>query len=94
MSDEVMTVATKTQRIEMRADEETGHRITLAAQMTGQSVSAFVLGAARVEADRLLAEQDTTMPAEQFDSLIASLDHPDLAPTLSRIGAQPARFER
>lgn len=87
-------MATKTRRIEMRADEETDHRITLAAQMTHQSVSSFVLGAARVEADRLLAAQDTTMPAEQFDALIASLDHPDPAPALSRLGSQPAAFER
>lgn len=87
-------MATKTRRIEMRADEETDHRIALAARMTHQSVSSFVLGAARSEADRLLAEQDTTMPAEQFDALIASLDHPDPAPTLSRLGSQPAAFER
>lgn len=87
-------MAVKTRRIEMRADAETDRRIALAAQMTRQSVSAFVLGAARTEADRLLAEQDTTMPAEQFDALIASLDHADPAPALSRIGAQPARFQR
>lgn len=78
----------------MRADEETGHRITRAAQLTNQSVSSFVLGAARVAADRLIAEQDTTMPAEQFDGLIASLDQPDPAPTLSRLGAQRAAYER
>jgi uncharacterized protein (DUF1778 family) len=78
----------------MRADEETDHRISLAAQMTHQSVSSFVLGAARGEADRVLAERDTTMPAEQFDALIASLDHADPAPALSRLGAQPAAFRR
>ena len=78
----------------MRADEETDHRITRAAQLTHQSVSSFVLSAARLEADRLIAAQDTTMPAEQFDALIASLDHPDPAPALSRLGAQPAAYER
>lgn len=87
-------MATKSRRIEMRADEETDRRITLAAQMTRQSVSAFVLSAARVEADRLLAEQDTTMASEQFDALIVSLDHADPAPTLRRLGAQPARYQR
>jgi uncharacterized protein (DUF1778 family) len=87
-------MAEKSRRIELRADPETDRRIALAAQMTHQSVSSFVRGAARVEADRLLAEQDTTMPAEQFDALIASLDHADRAPTLSRLGARPAAFDR
>lgn len=87
-------MATKSRRIEMRTDEETDRRITLAAQMTNQSVSSFVLGAARLESDRLLAEQDTTMPAEQFDALIASLDHADPAPTLKRLGSEPPAFER
>lgn len=87
-------MTTKSRRIEMRADEATERRIVLAAQLTHQSVSAFVLGAARVEADRLLAEQDTTMPAEQFDTLIASLDRADPAPNLRRLGRQPARYRR
>jgi uncharacterized protein (DUF1778 family) len=90
----LLAVATKSRRIEMRADEETDRRIALAAQMTHQSVSSFVLGAARVEADRLLAEQDTTMRPEQFDALIASLDDADPAPSLRRLGSQPAAFER
>lgn len=58
--------------------------------MTRQSVSSFVLDAARIEAERLLSEQDTVMPAEQFDALVASLHSADPAPILRRLGAQPA----
>lgn len=57
-------------------------------------MSSFVLSAARMEANRLLAEQDTTIPAEQFDALIASLDHADPAPTLRRLGSQAPAFRR
>jgi uncharacterized protein (DUF1778 family) len=88
-------VATKTRRIEMRADPESEQRIMAAAKLAHEPVSTFILEAALSAADRLLGRTDTTlMPAEQFDALMASLDTPDYAPGLSRIGAQPSRFER
>ncbi len=88
-------MATKTQRIEMRADPDSEARITRAASVTRESVSSFVLRAATAEADRILARTEVTlMPAEQFDALIDSLDVPDPAPALSRLAAAPRRFTR
>lgn len=85
----------KNARIEIRADSDSHDRITKAAALTQASVSAFVLGAANAEADRVLARSESTlMPAEQFDAILASLDQPDEAPTLSRIAAKPRRFTR
>jgi uncharacterized protein (DUF1778 family) len=85
----------KNARIEIRADSDSQHRIAQAAALVKSSVSAFILGAANAEADRILARADhTLMPAEQFDALLASLDQPDEAPTLSRIATKPRRFTR
>jgi uncharacterized protein (DUF1778 family) len=91
-----MTVKTRrTRRIEMRADPESEDRITQAAAVCRQSVSAFVLAAAVREADVVLARADTTlMPAEQFDALIDSLDISDSAPRLLDAATRPRRFMR
>ena len=76
-------MATKTRRIEMRADPDSEERIVQAAGLVGQSVSGFVLAAASSAADAVLARADTTlMPAEQFDGLLRSLDAADPAPNL------------
>jgi uncharacterized protein (DUF1778 family) len=84
-------MATKTRRIEMRADQDSEERIAQAASVLGQSMSAFVLGAARREADAVLARADATlMPSEQFDELMRSLDVADQAPRL-RAAARTAR---
>lgn len=81
-------VATRTRRIEMRADEDQERLITEAAKL---SVSAFVLQAASVEAGRVLARAESVVvPAEQFDALIASLDAPDPAPRLRASVARAA----
>lgn len=88
-------MATKTQRIEMRTDPESEARIAKAAQIAQQSVSAFVLEAATLAADQVLARVDqTVMPADQFDALMAALDQPDEAPTLTRAARRPRRFTR
>jgi len=80
---------TKTERIELRADPTSAANIALAAQIQHLSVSAFVLQAASGEAARLLARAEhTVMPAEQFDSIMASLDEPDEAPNLARAAAR------
>lgn len=84
---------TKTERIELRADPDSAQSIALAAEIQRLSVSAFVLQAATAEADRLLARTEhTLMPADQFDSLMASLDRPDEAPTLARAAARHRRM--
>lgn len=86
-------MAAKAQRIEMRADPDSEARITRAAAANHESVSSFVLRAATAEADRILARTEVTlMPASQFDSLLDSLDTPDLAPVLSRLATTQRRF--
>lgn len=88
-------MAVKARRMEARVDAETDERITRAAAVTHESVSGFVVRAARAEADRVLMRADVTpMPAEQFDALIASLDEADTAPTLVRAAARSRRFHR
>ncbi|WP_432831161.1 DUF1778 domain-containing protein [Dactylosporangium sp. CA-092794] len=85
----------KTERIEVRADEVSKSRISEAAELLGEPVSAFVVRTARAEADRVLARAHRTiMPAEQFDELIAALDEADEAPALTEIANRPRRFRR
>ncbi len=88
-------MAAKSRRMETRVDPETDDPIAQAARLTHESASGFVVRAARLEADRVLARTDpTTMPAERFDALIGSLDTADSALTLSRVAAQRRRFRR
>jgi uncharacterized protein (DUF1778 family) len=55
----------------------------------------FVIRSARAEADRVLARADQTiMPADQFDALMASLDEPDPAPLLTGAANRPRRYTR
>lgn len=88
-------MAAKTQRIEMRTDQDTEARIIQAARLSDQTVSAFVVEAASVAADRVLARtHHVVMPDEQFDELMASLDSFDEAPTLARVARRKSRFTR
>jgi len=76
-------------------DPEIRERITEAAAASHESVSGFVMLAARAEAERVLGRNDVTlMPAEQFDVMVASLDVGDQVPNLSRAAARERRFER
>ncbi len=85
----------KTRRIEMRTDPDSEARIAAAAASAGQSVSAFVLGAAVREADVVLARADSTvMSVEQFDALVGSLEIADEAPALAAVAAAPRRYAR
>ncbi len=79
----------------MRADEENEARISRAATLQRVSVSAFVLGAARREADRVLREVDeSVMPAAQFEELMASLDVADAAPRLRKVARRKRAYTR
>jgi uncharacterized protein (DUF1778 family) len=86
------TRAARSKRIEARIDPESEQRIAEAAALTNQSISSFVVGAARAEADRVLARADIIfMPTQQFDALLGSLDEPDEAPVLARVAAAGRR---
>lgn len=88
-------MATRTKRIEMRADPESEGLIVAAAAARRISVSAFVLEAATEEAGRVLGRADLTlMPADRFDALIAALDVPEEAPRLADAARQPRRYTR
>lgn len=88
-------MATRTRRIEMRADPASEERISRAARARDLSVSAFVLAAATREADRVLGRADQTLiPAGQFDELVAALDRGDSAPRLEHAARSPRVYRR
>lgn len=67
----------RTARIELRAEPEREERIRLAASLTHQSVSSFVLDAASDRADELIAESTVTVvPDDFFDALLDALGRP------------------
>ncbi len=76
-------------------DQQAFERAIRSSWAVRESQAAFVLSAAAAAADRVLARSDhTVMPADQFDSLMASLDVPDEAPNLACAAARPRRFIR
>lgn len=88
-------MATKTERLEARVARTDRELIELAAASTGESVSAFMVGAAVGRAEEVLAEATTTtVPADYFDALMAALDEADPAPGLVKIAEQASRRQR
>ncbi|MGH3634669.1 MAG: DUF1778 domain-containing protein [Mycobacterium sp.] len=83
----------KTNRLEVRVAPQSREQISLAAEEVNESISDFVRNAALERADKILALSNaTSMPAEQFDALIRSLDQADAAPNLAEIAKEPRRF--
>ncbi|MGH3959881.1 DUF1778 domain-containing protein [Mycobacterium sp.] len=83
----------KTNRLEVRVAPQSREQISLAAEEVNESISDFVRNAALERADKILALSNaTSMPAEQFDALIRSLDQADAAPNLAKIAKEPRRF--
>jgi uncharacterized protein (DUF1778 family) len=69
--------ATRTSRIELRADPEREQRIRYAAELGHQSVSAFVLDAASDRAEEVIASASATVvPSDFFDELWNALEGP------------------
>ncbi len=66
-----------TERVEVRMRPEVVARIREAAERSHLTISAFVTAAALERAEDVIA-QDTmwTVPAAQFDAMVASLDNP------------------
>lgn len=69
-----MTAAAAT-RLNFRVRQETEHRLRAAAAASDQSLTDFVISAAEVRAEEVLATH-TLVPAEYFASLVAALDAP------------------
>lgn len=77
-------MATKADRIEARLSTDQRAKIELAAAMSGEALSTFLVKAADQRADEVIASQATTFaPAAYFDQLLATLDDADDAPRLA-----------
>ncbi len=87
-------MATRTARIELRADPQRERRIRYAAELAHKTVTAFVLDAAAEQAEKVIAESSVTyVPADFFDRLWNALDKPPRPnATLKRAAKQPRRF--
>lgn len=72
-----MAKPTKTGRIELRTDRSREGRIRFAAELSHQSLSAFILDAAASRAEDVIASASVTaVPSEFFQKLWSSLDSP------------------
>lgn len=89
-------MATRTSRIELRADPEREQRIRYAAELEHQSVSAFVLAAAADRAEQVIASAAATVvPSEFFDQLWEALDTAGKpSPALERVAQAERRIEQ
>ena len=85
-----------THRLELRADPERERRIRFAAELSHQSVSAFVLDAAGEKAERVIAASTaTSVPPEFFDQLWEALAAPPRPnEVLRRRAAGPRRVQQ
>lgn len=89
------TVAARTKRIELRAEQTTLDRIQHAANLVHEQTSEFVRKAAIQRAEDILRQElVTVMQPEQFDKLMSSLDVADEAPRLAAAARKPVVFIR
>ena len=89
-----MNASTRAERIEIRATSDLKVSLEKAAQLSDQTLSAFVLSASRDAAVRVLGDQTRfTLPAKQMAAFHKALDAParDL-PGLKRLFAKPSVF--
>lgn len=87
-------MTTKAERIEARLTLVQRRQIEQAAELAGESVSAFMVLAALERAENVVVEQATTVvPATYFDRFVASLDEPDEAPRLARAARRRRRIK-
>jgi uncharacterized protein (DUF1778 family) len=86
----------KNRRLEARVDDETMQALASAADVMGESISAFVVKAALDQANLVLSRADQTlMPAEQFVALMSALQRePEPIPELLRYAGRELAFER
>ena len=92
----VVALAIRTSRLELRADPEREQRIRFAADLSHQSVSAFVLDAAGEKAERVIAASAaTSVPSTFFDDLWEALEAPSRPnEALRRRAAEPRRVQQ
>lgn len=81
-------------RLEARIDTELDELITEAATRLRVTKTAFVTGAVRDAALKVMARAETTLMApELFDAMMASLDTADESPELESLAALPRRID-
>jgi uncharacterized protein (DUF1778 family) len=85
----------KSNRWSLRVADETNQMVRRAAEESRRNLSDFVLQAAVVEAERVLADRSRfTLERAQWDAFVALLDRPATAnPRLAELFAQPTSFE-
>jgi uncharacterized protein (DUF1778 family) len=82
-------------RVDLRIDDAEKALLKEAAGLTHQSLSAFVLEAARQRAESVIAERRrTVLDDETFDAFVAALDTPADDPAVRALFATPSLFER
>ena len=80
--------------INMRTDAERKRRLQIAADLTHESLTAFVLSAADERAERVIADSRTTpLPFDFYDDFFDTLA-PAPTPTLVRAASRLARTVR
>lgn len=83
----------KTERIELRVSSDDKDAIESAAEMEHTNTTDFVRDAVLERVQHVRARADRTlMPAEQFDTMMESIDAADNTPTLARAFAHKRRF--
>jgi len=82
------------ERWEFRVNPETDRLVRLAAETAEQTLTDFVVDAAVVEADRLLADRTQfVLAAEQWERFVEVLDRsPRDSPGLARLFSKPSVF--
>ena len=89
-----MNASNRAERIEIRATSDLKASLEKAAQLSDQTLSAFVLSASRDAAVRVLGDQTRfALSVEQMEAFHQALDEParDL-PGVSRLFAKPSVF--
>lgn len=87
-------MASAIETINMRTDVDRKRRLQLAADLTHESLTSFVLSAADEKAERVIADsRSTVLPAAFFDEFFDSLA-PEPTPALVKAAARHRRTAR
>lgn len=87
--------ATKSERINLRASTREESLLRRAAEAEDVPVSAFILGSAVEQAERVLADRRWfTAAPEQFEEFMGLLDEPVQTERLAELFSRPSPFGR
>ena len=90
-----MSGATKTQRLNLRANSEQEQIIRAAAKASDTTVSDFVMTSALTQAERVLADRRSFIATpEQFQEFVSALETPVDTARLRAFLRQPSVFDQ